>query len=193
MSAGMGDRRKMSDRRDETLATGECGAAWIPKARMQDVYVRKVRDGGLVRVRIDLHSAHAVSEFVTCPAPTANGSASSPSADLAAASFALAGSNNAFSNCSAGLYSMFPVPVPFACERDIFICKCQDKSCDPTWSELAVTMVHFGFVALLFLSEDNQPSRNCPDICKFGMLFRMSYCTYVMEIFAFVDVGAFSS
>jgi hypothetical protein len=39
---------------------------------LQDCFVRTLRDGGLVRVRIDLFSAHALSEFVVDMTPTTN-------------------------------------------------------------------------------------------------------------------------
>ena len=35
----------------------------------QDFYIRHLRDGGLVRIRVDLLSAHVLSEFVMCPSP----------------------------------------------------------------------------------------------------------------------------
>ena len=44
--------------------------AWNP---FQDCFVRTLRDGGLVRVRIDLFSAHVLSEFVVDMTPTTNG------------------------------------------------------------------------------------------------------------------------
>ncbi|TRY60992.1 hypothetical protein TCAL_08404 [Tigriopus californicus] len=63
-SAGAEDKHVESDRRDEMIGTNENGIPWSPKIRLQDCYVKKIRDGGMVRIRIDLHSAHAMSEYV---------------------------------------------------------------------------------------------------------------------------------
>lgn len=74
-SAGAEDKHVESDRRDEMIGTNENGIPWSPKIRLQDCYVKKIRDGGMVRIRIDLHSAHAMSEYVmsTSPSSAANG------------------------------------------------------------------------------------------------------------------------
>ena len=69
-SAGVGENRRCSQRRDEMVGTNESTQPWSPKgARLQDFYIRQIRDGGLLRVRLDLESARPMTDFVMCPSP----------------------------------------------------------------------------------------------------------------------------
>eukprot|EP00095_Tigriopus_kingsejongensis_P006112 maker-scaffold872_size86337-snap-gene-0.17 protein:Tk06112 transcript:maker-scaffold872_size86337-snap-gene-0.17-mRNA-1 annotation:"PREDICTED: uncharacterized protein LOC103573133" len=80
-SAGFSDKRVESDRRDEMIGTNENGIPWTPRIRLHDCFVRKIRDGGLVRIRVDLHSAHAMTEYFMQAAPTAAGDAAAVNVD----------------------------------------------------------------------------------------------------------------
>ena len=75
LTAGCGERRAVSERRDETVGTAEETEAWVPRIKLTDAYVRQLRDGGMVRVRIDLAAAHVMTEFVMCVNPGGGGNA----------------------------------------------------------------------------------------------------------------------
>ena len=47
----------------------EVAQSWNPSSPLEDLFVRKLRDGGMVRVRIDLLEGHAMTEFYTIPCP----------------------------------------------------------------------------------------------------------------------------
>ena len=68
VSAGVGDKRKSSDKRDDMIGPLEAGQPWSPQGKVADFYVRQLKDGGLVRVRVDLFSAAPMTEFITTPA-----------------------------------------------------------------------------------------------------------------------------
>ncbi len=92
-SVGSGDKRQESQHKEETLGPQarsrtlaiflaycnlttflsllfqESTQAWCPKAPLEDLFSRRLRDGGFVRVRLHLQEGHALTEFFTVPCP----------------------------------------------------------------------------------------------------------------------------
>ena len=81
-----------SETRDEVLSVGDTSPAWTPRVRLSDLYTRRLASekltsaadilpftsstpkivGGYVKIRVDLFSVHALTEFIVYP-PIGNG------------------------------------------------------------------------------------------------------------------------
>ena len=56
-----------SESREEMLYVNDSTSTWTPRVPIEQLFTRRIRDGGFVRVRVELLAAHPLTEFIMTP------------------------------------------------------------------------------------------------------------------------------